>query len=117
MITNLTNLERTRLEKVERLKGQGIDPYPTQAERTHTSIEAIKALEVVEGVEDAEPIRATLVGRIRSMRPMGRLVFAHIEDGFGRIQLFVRQNEIGDEQLALLNLSTIWEILFRRLVR
>ena len=36
------------------------------------------------------------------MRPMGKLVFTHIEDGFGRIQLFVRQNEIGDEQLALL---------------
>jgi lysyl-tRNA synthetase class 2 len=100
--TQLTNLEQTRLEKVQRLKEQGIDPYPTLVERTHTSVEAIKALEAVEGNPDALPIRATLVGRIRSMRPMGKLVFTHIEDGFGRIQLFVRQNEIGDEQLALL---------------
>jgi lysyl-tRNA synthetase class 2 len=97
-----SSLELNRLEKVQRLREQGIEPYPTQAERTHTSIEAIKAMEAVEGQEGAEPVRATLVGRIRSMRPMGKLVFTHIEDGFGRVQLFVRQNDIGAEQMELL---------------
>ncbi|MEN8241684.1 MAG: amino acid--tRNA ligase-related protein, partial [Chloroflexota bacterium] len=100
--SQLSKLEQTRLEKVQRLREQGIDPYPTEAERTHTSVEAIAALEKQEAEEGSEPIQATLVGRIRSMRPMGKLVFTHIEDGFGRIQLFIRQNEIGDEQLALL---------------
>jgi len=100
--SELTNLEQTRLEKVQRLREQGIDPYPTEAERTHTSVEAIAALEKQEAKEGSEPIQATLVGRIRSMRPMGKLVFTHIEDGFGRIQLFIRQNEVGDDQLALL---------------
>jgi lysyl-tRNA synthetase class 2 len=100
--SNLTALEKNRLEKVQQLRDQGIEPYPTQAERTHTSLEAIRALEAFEKQENAESVRATLVGRIRSMRPMGKLVFTHIEDGFGRVQLFMRQNEIGEDQLALL---------------
>ncbi len=34
------------------------------------------------------------------MRPMGKITFAHIEDGYGRVQIFLRANEIGDEKLA-----------------
>jgi lysyl-tRNA synthetase class 2 len=37
------------------------------------------------------------------MRPMGKITFAHIEDGEGRIQLFMRANDIGQEQLDLFN--------------
>jgi lysyl-tRNA synthetase class 2 len=37
------------------------------------------------------------------MRPMGKLTFAHIEDGYGRLQIFLRANEIGAEQLDLFN--------------
>ena len=44
-----------------------------------------------------------LVGRIRSLRPMGKITFAHIEDGEGRIQLFLRANDVGAENLQLFN--------------
>ena len=37
------------------------------------------------------------------MRPMGKITFAHIEDGGGRVQLFLRANELGQEQLDLFN--------------
>ena len=96
-----TQLEQNRIEKIHRLREQGIEPYPQRVERTHTSGQAIAALEAQEKQEGSSPVRATMVGRIRSMRPMGKLVFAHIEDGEGRIQLFVRQNEIGKEMLDL----------------
>ncbi|MBN2045211.1 MAG: lysine--tRNA ligase [Anaerolineales bacterium] len=97
-----TKLEQNRLEKIARLREMGIEPYPHRVERTHTSQEAIAALEGWERQEEATPVAATLVGRIRSMRPMGKLVFAHIEDGEGRIQLFIRMNEVGEEALGLL---------------
>ena len=97
-----SKLEKTRLEKVERLRNQGIEPYPHRIERTHTNREAIAALEAWEQQQNSEPVQATLVGRIRSMRPMGKLAFAHIEDGYGRIQLFIRLNEVGNESLDLL---------------
>ena len=98
-----TELERRRLEKVQRLREQGIDPYPPRAERTHTSQEAISAFEEAEKLGEGQPVEATLVGRIRSMRPMGKVSFAHIEDGAGRVQLFLRANELGEEQLDLFN--------------
>ena len=49
------------------------------------------------------PVKAAVAGRLRSMRPMGKITFAHIEDGEGRIQLFFRANDIGQEQLDLFN--------------
>ena len=45
----------------------------------------------------------TLAGRIRATRAMGKISFAHIEDGAGRIQLFFRTNELGKERLDLFN--------------
>ncbi|MEA1999340.1 MAG: OB-fold nucleic acid binding domain-containing protein, partial [Euryarchaeota archaeon] len=94
-----SNLEEIRLGKIEALQEQGINPYPRRVERTHTNLEAIHAFEKIKDNEDAEPIHATLVGRVRSMRPMGKITFAHIEDGTSRIQLFFRANDIGADQV------------------
>ncbi len=95
-----SNLEINRIEKMERMRAEGTEPYPTLAERTHTNQEAIAAFEAEEAAGTGAEISATLVGRIRSMRPMGKLTFAHIEDGYGRLQLFIRANDVGVEQLA-----------------
>ena len=102
-MTKYTNLEQVRLEKAEALRDAGIEPYPTRAERTHTSIEAIRSFEQAEAAEQEEPVTATLVGRLRALRAMGRITFAHIEDGDGRVQLFLRANDIGKDQIKLFN--------------
>lgn len=103
MSREYTNLEKIRLEKLERLKQQGIEPYPTRAQRSHTSGEAIKIFEQSESEEKASNIVVTLAGRIRSIRTMGKITFAHIEDGDGKIQLFLRANDVGEEALAFFN--------------
>jgi len=103
MPSEYTNLEKIRLEKIERLRKQGIEPYPTRVQRTHTSQQAIACFEEAEAKADASDIHVILAGRIRSMRTMGKLTFAHIEDGDGKIQLFLRANEVGSEALALFN--------------
>ena len=98
-----SNLELIRLEKLERLRSRGIEPYPTRAERTHTSVQAIRSFEQKEAAGSTEPLVATLAGRLRSMRPMGKITFAHIEDGDGRVQLFMGANQVGEENLDLFN--------------
>ena len=103
MTSKYTNLEEIRLEKLERLRAQGIEPYPHRAERTHTNKAALLAFEAAEAAGQTEPVKATLVGRLRSMRPMGKITFAHIEDGEGRVQIFLRANELGQETLDLFN--------------
>ncbi len=96
---NYTQLEQNRLEKLHRLRQQGIEPYPTRAERTHTALQAVEAFEEAE--KGGQTISVTLAGRLRSTRLMGKIIFAHIEDGSGRIQLFFRQNDLGDEAMQL----------------
>jgi lysyl-tRNA synthetase class 2 len=101
MTMELSSLEQNRLEKLRRLQAQGHDPFPTRAGRTHTNQEAIR---VFEAAGEGEVLQATLVGRLRSMRPMGKVTFAHIEDGSGRVQLFLRADDLGGkEPLDLFN--------------
>jgi len=106
-MTEYTPLEKIRLEKIEELRQEGVEPYPTRAERTHTSAQAIIAFEnsekkVAEGHPTVE-VKVTCAGRIRATRAMGKLTFAHIEDGDGRIQLFLRMNELGLERVDWFN--------------
>ena len=92
----LNDLEKQRLEKMNRLLSAGISPYPHRSYRTHTIHQAIQEFDATEADGTAAP-QVTVAGRVISMRDMGRLTFAHIEDGSGRLQLFVRRNDLGEE--------------------
>ncbi len=99
-----SDLEKIRVEKVQRMRSNGIEPYPTRNNVTHTIAEAIQAFEAAEAKAKAEggeveTVHVTVAGRIRSLRAMGKLIFAHIEDGSGRVQLFFRINELGEQSM------------------
>ena len=95
------DLEKIRLEKINAMRAEGIEPYPTRAELTATIAEAISAFEKLEGAGTGDVLKHTLGGRLRAIRTMGKLAFAHIEDGTGRIQLFLRINELGEGRMAI----------------
>ncbi len=99
-MAELTDIEQIRLEKAHRLRAAGMEPWPRDTRRTHTTLEALAAFEAAQG--EARP-EATLVGRLRSVRTMGKTTFAHIEDGQGRLQLYLKADDIGAERLALFN--------------
>src|SRR5512135_3165699 len=97
------DLEKIRLEKIEHMRQEGIEPYPTRASPTHTAQAAVKAFgEWETSGNNADPLAVTVGGRLRSLRPMGKITFAHIEDASGRIQLFFRVNEVGEEAMSQL---------------
>ncbi len=119
-MSEYTSLEKIRLAKIEGLRAEGIEPFPHRAERTHTSAQAIAAFEKADRVgaalssskgaaqKDAgqaapAEVKATLVGRLRAVRRMGKITFAHIEDGDGYIQLFLRANDLGEDKLDFFN--------------
>lgn len=102
-MSDYSKLEQVRLQKIQNLKDRGIEPYPRRVERTHTNLEALHVFEEGEAQGAEEEIQATLVGRLRSIRTMGKITFAHIEDGSGRVQLFLRANDVGDDQLEFFN--------------
>ncbi|MBN1310677.1 MAG: lysine--tRNA ligase [Anaerolineae bacterium] len=99
------NVEKERLEKLERIRAKGVEPYPTRAERTHTIEQAVAAYQNIEDAtpEGQEPagIAVTVCGRIVSHRPQGKASWSHIEDGTGRVQLWIKQDKVGEEAQAL----------------
>src|ERR1700690_419325 len=96
-----TPLEKIRLQKIEELRAEGVETFPTRAERTHTSVEAVTAFEA--GEKEGREVKVILAGRIRATRAMGKISFAHIEDGAGKVQLFFRMNELGQERVDFFN--------------
>ena len=88
----LSDLEKQRRTKLERIREKGIDPYPPRVRRSHTVAEAVLEFETGESER-----QISLVGRLRSVRVMGKSTFAHIEDGSGRIQIYLRRDALGEE--------------------
>ncbi len=82
-------LRDERIEMVEALRGQGVNPYPDRCERTHTIAQANELEDGVEGV--------SVAGRIIAIRKMGKLSFAHIQDADGKVQLCFTVNELGKD--------------------
>jgi lysyl-tRNA synthetase, class II len=93
----LSELQQIRADKIKNLIAQGVNPYPTTANPTHTTIQAREEFDANELNESVLPIKVCLAGRLRSLRVMGKLIFAHLEDSYGRIQLFFRVNEMGQD--------------------
>lgn len=89
-----SELEQERLKKLQRIRDRGIDPYPARVERTHTTQQAIGAFSA--GEANSLEVKATVVGRLVLIRTMGKASFAHIEDGTGRLQLYLKIDLIGE---------------------
>ena len=104
-----TQLINVRLEKLQRLRDAGIDPYPHSYDRTHTSRQAVDLLEQAEAEHDGEgEARAETVsvgGRIVRYRGMGRATFADIQDGEGKVQLLFRRNNLSESYAMLKELD------------
>ncbi len=86
MTTRLDRIIEQRLQKLERLRARGIDPYPPRYRRTHTTQEAVTLLEQHEAGK-AEDRHVNVAGRVMALRRMGRSAFADVRDGYGKIQL------------------------------
>jgi lysyl-tRNA synthetase class 2 len=98
MPSRLDDINEQRRQKLERLRELGIDPYPNRFQRTHTTREAVKALEEHEVKSESTPqvsIRnllddnplTSVAGRVTAKRRMGKITFIDLHDGSGKIQL------------------------------
>jgi len=91
----LSELLQMRRDKLAKLQEEGRDPFlETRYDRTHYSTEIKEQFEAMDGHDVA------VAGRIMSKRGMGKAIFADIADGKGRIQIYVRLNDVGEETFA-----------------
>ncbi len=83
-----------RTAKVQELRESGSEPYPPRlpTPRTHQIAAAIAEFDALA----AEKTSITLVGRIVLFRDMGKVIFLTVEDGSGRLQFYLRRDDIGE---------------------
>ena len=97
MSDDLNFLMIARREKLDRLRAKGVEPFAYAYDRTHSTVDAISAL----GDADEGPT-VSVAGRLTSWRSQGKTAFAHLADMDGRVQLYFRRDEIGEDAWALL---------------
>jgi lysyl-tRNA synthetase class 2 len=108
-------LRAVRIEKADALRGMGVNPYPYRFDVTHM-VAALVAGEA--GLASAETV-VHVAGRIMSMRGHGKTCFGHIEDSTGRIQFYVRKDDLGEaafarfEKMEVGDIAGITGIVFR----
>ena len=103
---SLSELLQVRRDKLADLQNRGQDPFQiTKFDVTHHSDEVKDRFDEMEG----QTVR--LAGRLMSKRGMGKAVFADLQDGAGRIQLYVRIDDVGEEALAVFKKYDIGDIV------
>ena len=85
-----------RQAKLQGLRDSGNDPFGANWEQSHVSQQAV---ELLSGEEEIGP-EVSVAGRIVAFRLMGKAAFLKLLDREGRIQAYVRRDEIGDEEYA-----------------
>lgn len=105
---DLSQVLRVRREKLQALRERGIEPFAYNFEPSSTAAQAVADFECAETggdlSEEQDGHRVSVGGRVIGLRDMGRSVFAHVEDGSGRIQVYFKKNVIGEESFETLDL-------------
>ncbi len=101
-----------RRDKLQTFREKGIDPFGARFERTHTARSMIekfgdKSKEELENLSE----EVIVAGRIMTKRGKGKAGFAHIQDLTGQIQIYVRQDAVGEEQYDVFKLVDIGDIV------
>jgi lysyl-tRNA synthetase class 2 len=107
-------LIKRRLEELEEIKKLGINPYPHRYDVTGLSSEIINNFvdaETDEEKEKRKEITVSVAGRIVAIRKMGKASFCHIKDDAGRIQLYLRKDDVGEVSYGVLKLLDIGDII------
>jgi len=97
----IDKLIEERLEKIDKLREKGVDPYPASCER---DVEIEKALRMIEK-------KVVIAGRVMAKRGHGKISFWDVEDESGRMQVCFKKDEIDEATFKLLELIDIGDFI------
>ena len=98
-----------RLQKLQNLRDADADPYSGNCDQTHTSAQA-KALHEKLGLEETEET-VSVAGRIVTFRVMGKATFLKIQDREGVLQIYVKRDEVGEEEYKVFKKLDLGDII------
>ena len=94
---HLDDLRIQRLEKLKKIQEMDVLPYAYTFDQTHHTKDVIAAYKDEEDGKN----EVSVAGRLMAIRSMGRAAFAHLMDDSGRIQLYIKNDEVGEESYQL----------------
>tara|TARA_X000001036_G_scaffold281057_1_gene261044 strand:- start:2469 stop:3956 length:1488 start_codon:yes stop_codon:yes gene_type:complete len=98
---SLKEIINFRLQKLKKLRESGIDPYPHNFKRSNYSSE------LKDDFDSYENKDVVIAGRIMALRKMGKASFFHLEDLNGRIQVYIKKDDVGEFQYDMFKLLDI----------
>ena len=105
-----SGLSHQRREKLEEIRQFGVQPYPYNYSPNYTTREIHEQFANIQHEPD-ETKPVCIAGRIMTRRDHGKSGFAHIQDMSGRIQIFVRQNSVGEEAYLVYKTFDVGDVI------
>ena len=104
--------EVAREIKMKKLSELNIDLFPRKVKITHSIIEVVVGFSSLSKEElEKEKKNVSLAGRIMSIRRMGRASFFHIADSYSRLQVYIREDNVGKKNYDLFSLFDIGDFI------
>jgi len=97
-------LTQDRIVKLNNLREKGINPFPYTFDQTHHA-EEIKSKYPNLKPEQHTGENVSVAGRVMLLRKMGKATFLNIQDRTGRIQVYVREEDVGEQYFIIRNLD------------
>jgi len=91
-MATIDEIRKNRIKKLKAIEKRGLNPYPSETKRTHIVSEVLRNFSKIARLKK----EVVLVGRIKSRRTHGKAAFFNIEDGTGKIQVLLRENNVGE---------------------
>ena len=102
----MDTFEKNRIEKINKLKDKGVEPYGASYNQ------ATPLNEVIDGYsEEEEGKKVRCTGRIVTMRPHGKAAFLHIKDWTGKLQVYIKLDKVGEEKYDIFRLLDLGDII------
>ncbi|MBK6504433.1 MAG: lysine--tRNA ligase [Ignavibacteria bacterium] len=107
-------LVKRRFEELDEIRARGINPYPHRYDVSSDSASIIKEFRDPQTEEETESMKQIVVsvaGRIMAIRKMGKATFCHIKDSTGKLQIYLKRDDVGEEAYSVFKLLDIGDII------
>jgi lysyl-tRNA synthetase class 2 len=105
-LEELNDQELIRRNKLKEIKNMGINPYPFNFDVDTNS------KEIIANYNESEPEKnVSIAGRIMAIRKMGKASFIHVQDSVGKIQVYIKKDDVGEKEYELFKILDIGDIV------
>ena len=114
MSEEMNDQMQVRRQKLQELRDLGIDPFGEKFDRTGDAASLKSTWDAFSKEELAEKeaeSHTVIAGRLMTKRGKGKAGFAHIKDLSGQIQIYVRKDQVGEEQFNIWNTADLGDIV------